>query len=73
RARLAVEPAAASFPLAPVWGRALAAAALVAGLGLGSILGLSLANGGEARVAGLWGEPALAEISWAPANGEELP
>jgi len=71
RARLGGQPS--PLPFAPVWGRALAAAALVAGLGLGSVLGLSLTNGGEVRVAGLWGEPALADISWAPANGEELP
>ena len=71
RARLAAETS--PLPLAPAWGRALAAAALVAGLGLGSILGLSLANGGEAGVAGLWGGPALADISWAPAPAEELP
>lgn len=73
-ARLAAERAEGlSLGLRPAWARTLAAAALVAGLGLGSVLGLALANGGEGQVAGLWSEPALADISWAPANGEVAP
>lgn len=72
RARLAGEREERVFAgLRPAWARTLAAAALVAGLGLGSVLGLALANGGEGQGAGLWSEPALAEISWAPANGAE--
>jgi anti-sigma factor RsiW len=73
RRRLAEARAETATGLRPLWVRAVATAALLAGLGLGSLLGFALSGRHEVEVVGLWGEPALTELSWTAGNGEGAP